>query len=146
MNHKLNIESPAVQSYLGILQAVITRMATNSTSCKTWCITLVSAILVVVADKSKPDYALIALIPIVLFTFLDSYYLGLERGFRDLYNKFIKRLHTNEATIEDTFIVSPGGGTFHILGLAFKSSLSISVWPFYGLLAGMLYFARTWVL
>ncbi len=40
---KVNFESGAVQSYLGILQGVINRMASNSAGCKTWCITLVSA-------------------------------------------------------------------------------------------------------
>lgn len=146
MGEKIDIESPAVQSYLGILQNVITRMASNSTSCKTWCITIVSAILVVVANKSKPDYALIALIPIILFTLLDSYYLGMERGFRDSYNSFIKKLHANNATIEDIFIVSPGGGGKHITYMAVKSMLSFSIWLFYGVLAVMLYATREWVL
>lgn len=142
----LNTESPSVQSYLTILQSVINRMASNSASCKTWCITLVSAILVVVADKTKPEYALIAIIPILLFFFLDAYYLGLERGFRDSYNEFIKKLHSGSAEVEDTFIVSPGGGTCHILGLTFNALYSISVWPFYGVLAIMVQVAKKWVL
>ena len=125
----LNADSPSVQSYLAILQGVISRMATNSASCKTWCITIVSAILVVVADKAKPDYALISLIPIILFLLLDSYYLGLERAFRDLYNSFIKKLHEDAAVVEDTFIVSPGGGTGHIISLALKSFFSILKQP-----------------
>jgi len=58
---KLPEESPSVQAHLGILQGVIERMASNSTSSKSWCITIVSAILVVVADKNKPDYAFLAL-------------------------------------------------------------------------------------
>jgi len=37
--------SQAVQSHLSIIQSVIQRMASNSTSSKAWCITLVSAIL-----------------------------------------------------------------------------------------------------
>jgi len=143
---QLNTESPSVQSYLSILQSVINRMASNSTSCKTWCITLVSAILVVVADKSKPDYALLAMIPTLLFFFLDAYYLGLERGFRDLYNKFIQKLHSGNAQIEDTFIVSPGGGTLHIIGLTFNGFYSMSVWPFYAVLICMVLVAKQWVL
>ncbi len=65
--------SQAVQAHLSITQAVIQRMAANSASCKAWCITLVSAILVIVADKGKPHYALIAVIPNVLFLVLDAY-------------------------------------------------------------------------
>ena len=88
--------SQAVQAHLSITQSVIQRMASNSTSCKTWCITLVSAILVVVADKGKPRYALIAVIPTVLFLVLDCYYLALERMFRRSYNSFIDKLHQGE--------------------------------------------------
>ncbi|MBV1929711.1 MAG: hypothetical protein KUG81_09410 [Gammaproteobacteria bacterium] len=142
----INPESAAVQSYLVILQGVISRMATNSSACKTWCITLVSAILVIVADKAKPEYALLALMPAVLFLLLDSYYLGLERGFRDLYNQFIKKLHSNTATLEDTFVVNPGGGTGHILLLSLKALFSVSVWPFYGLLSAMILVAKYYVL
>lgn len=87
----LNENSPSVQTHLGILQGVIERMAGNSTSAKAWCITLVSAILVVVADKNKPQYTLIAIIPTILFGALDIYYLALEKGFRNTYNEFVKR-------------------------------------------------------
>ena len=85
---KVNFESGAVQSYLVILQGVINRMASNSAGCKTWCITIVSAIVVIIADKSNPVYVWVSLVPILLFLFLDSYYLGLEQRFRDSYNTF----------------------------------------------------------
>ena len=68
---KVSFDSPSVQSYLTILQSVISRMATNSTSCKTWCVSLVSAIIVIVADKGKPNYVWISIVPIVLFPLLD---------------------------------------------------------------------------
>ena len=54
-------ESPAIQAHLGIAQSVIQRMAANSASCKAWCIGLVSAILVVVADKNSPYDAIAAM-------------------------------------------------------------------------------------
>ena len=60
-------DSQAVQSHLGILQNVIQRMASNSSSAKAWCVTLVSAILVIIADKGKSEYALIAVMPTLLF-------------------------------------------------------------------------------
>ena len=58
----LSETSPSVHAHLSILQSVIQRMASNSTSCKTWFITVVSAILVIVADKGKPNFAFIALV------------------------------------------------------------------------------------
>ncbi len=91
-------DSAAVQAHLNIAQSVIQRMAANSAACKTWCITLVSAILVIVADKGKPHYALIGVIPTILFLVLDSYYLALEKMLRHSYNNFIEKLHTGEVS------------------------------------------------
>lgn len=142
----VNFESGAVQSYLGILQGVINRMASNSAGCKTWCITLVSAIIVVIADKSNTSYVWVALVPISLFLFLDAHYLGLEQRFRDSYNAFIKKLHSGEARIEDVFIVNPGGGFWITISSTFKAALSLSVWPFYGLLVVMLGIVHRYVL
>jgi len=133
---KVNFESGSVQSYLEILQCVINRMASNSASCKTWCITIVSAIVVIIADKSNPVYVWVSLVPI--FLFLDSYYLGLEQRFRDSYNTIIRRLHTGVAEIEDVFIVNPGGGSWLTLKSTLKAAFSLSFWPFYSLLLVML--------
>jgi carbon starvation protein CstA len=118
----LNLDSPSVQSYLGILQGVITRMATNSANAKAWCVALVSAIVVIIADKGRPEYVWISCVPIVLFFALDAYYLGLERLFRDVYNGFVRKLHEGTAT-----------GSF-------------SIWPFYLLLIIMLLLVKAWVL
>ncbi len=139
------IDSPSVQSYLSILQGVITRMASNSASAKSWCVALVSAIVVIIADKGNPAYVWISLVPIVLFFFLDAYYLGLERLFRDVYNGFIHKLHTSTATIEDLFVIDPGD-TGAVLRSAAKATLSLSIWPFYGLLVVMLLLVKCWVL
>ncbi len=141
----IEIDSPAVQSYLTILQGVINRMAANSSSCKTWCVALVSAIVMVVADKAKPEYVAIAIVPLLLFLFLDSYYLGLEKRFRDRYNDFIRKLHSGEATVEDLFIVTPGQGASVFAKATAAALISLSVWPFYGLLAGMLLALRFWL-
>ena len=139
-------DSPSVHSYLSILQSVIGRMAANSVSCKTWCITIVSAILVVVADKTNPSYVWIAAIPIVLFFGLDSYYLGLERLFCEQYNAFIRKLHLNSASIEDVFIVNPGAGTMKLLGATIRAAMSVSVYPFYLVLLAMVEVARRIIL
>ena len=135
---KIDIESGAVQSYLGILQSVINRMASNSAGCKTWCITIVSAIIVLISDKSNPIYVWVSVVPILLFLFLDSYYLGLEQRFRDSYNTFINKLHTGTAKIDDVFIVNTGEGLCLTLESTLKAALSPSVWPFYTLLLGMI--------
>jgi len=139
----LSEASPSVQTHLGILQGVIERMASNSASTKAWCITIVSAILVVVADKNKPDYALLALIPTLLFIALDSYYLAMEKGFRDSYKTFVKRIHDRTLCPGDLFSVQPIGNP---TALQWKALRSFSVWGFYLVLAGLVLLARTFVL
>ena len=131
--------SPSVQTHLGIIQGVIQRMATNSTACKTWCITIVSAILVIVADKGKPDFAWIAIFPTLLFSFLDAYYLALEKGFRNSYNKFIQKLHTGCLSTEDLYSISPTG---KINNLQIDSLKSLSVWGFYGSITALVAITR----
>ena len=68
---------PAVNTYIDMLQSVITRMAKNSAACKSWAIPLVTAILLLALEKgivpTKTAY-----IPLCLFYLLDCYYLGLE--------------------------------------------------------------------
>jgi hypothetical protein len=138
----INLESPSVRTYLNILQGVINRMATNSASSKTWCIALVSAIIVVLADQGKADYVWISVIPVTLFFLLDAYYLGLEKRFRALYDEFIQKLHTDSAKVEDVYIVTPGAGVRTTISSTIGGCLSFSVWGFYGLLALMLVLLR----
>jgi len=145
MNNQNEIreDSQSVQSHLGILQNVIQRMSLNSSSSKAWCITLVSAILVIVADKGKPHYALIAIIPTILFFVLDTYYLALEKGLRNSYNHFILKLHDREITKDDLFAVKPKG---KMTKLFLESVISFSVWPFYLTLLFMIYITKILVL
>lgn len=143
---KVSFDSPSVSSYLTILQTVIARMATNSASCKTWCVTLTSAIVVIIADKGKPSYVWISVIPMALFLLLDAYYLALERQFRSVYNDFIRKLHFGTATVEDVFFVAPRSGVSATSLNIIKASGSFSVWPFYTLLALMLLVVRVWIL
>lgn len=139
----LSEASPSVQAHLQIMQSVINRMATNSTSCKAWCIALVSAILVIVADKDKPTFAYIALLPTFLFMALDAYYLALEKSFRTSYNDFVRKVHTGAAFPDDLFAVQPKGSrTAHQCA----ALASFSVWGFYGALAALLEVARRLVL
>lgn len=139
----LSETSPSVQAHLGILQSVIQRMASNSTSCKTWCITVVSAILVIVADKGKPNFAFIALVPTLLFLALDAYYLAMEKAFRASYADFVKKLHSGVAKAEDLYAVTPlGSYSKH----QFEALKSFSVWGFYTTLFVLIELARSVVL
>ena len=72
--------------HLEFIQSTITRMNQNSFQIKGWMITLVSALLALYASSEKVVYILIAIVPAVVFWFLDAYYLQQERRFRGVYN------------------------------------------------------------
>lgn len=71
--------------HLKMLQAVITRMAGNSFQVKTWCITLTSALLAL-SSKDARHMVFVAYLPVLIFWWLDAYFLHQERLFRELYD------------------------------------------------------------
>lgn len=137
-NQPINHESDAVQTHLTIMQGIIQRMADNSRSCKVWCVTLVAAVLVLVARTEEPQYALIALVPTLLFLVLDSYYLALERAFIKSQNAFVSKLHKGELEPGDVYRVTPKGMG---LPLVVRCLGSVSIWLFYPLVAATILLA-----
>ena len=75
-------ENSAVQAHNNMLQKIITRMGANSANCKTWAITILVALSILVADGKISTDKWICYIPIVLFFFLDCFYLGIERIYK----------------------------------------------------------------
>ena len=120
--------SEAVRTHLTILQDVIRRMVGNSASCKNWCILLVAAILVLAARTGAPAFALLALIPALMFLFLDAYYLALEQAFRRSYDAFVDKLHAGAVALPDLYVVKPGRPVGRQMLVSLRST---SVWPFY---------------
>lgn len=90
------------------VQSVITRMNTNSFHLKGLMITLVSAFLGVFASSSdiSVNFLLIPIPLVVLFWFLDAYYLQLERQFRGIYND-ICDLNTEPKKTTQVFQMNP---------------------------------------
>ncbi len=72
--------------HLEFIQSTITRMNQNSFQIKGWMITIVSALLALYARSEKKLYIFIAIVPAIVFWFLDAYYLQQERRFRGVYN------------------------------------------------------------
>ena len=135
----LNPDSPAVQAHLTILQGIIQRMADNSRACKTWCLTLVSAVLILVARQGASDLLLLAGVPLLLFLLLDTYYLALERRFRRSYAAFVAKVHAGAVGVGDLYAVRPSGS---LVGEWAKCLLSVAIWPFYVLLIVLILLAR----
>ena len=72
--------------HLEFIQTIITRMNTNSFQLKGWTITIVAALLALFASTKNELFILVSLLPIIVFWFLDTYYLMQERKFQGLYN------------------------------------------------------------
>jgi hypothetical protein len=83
-------DNPAVTAHISLLQGIINRLANNSVSCKTWCLTLVGALLSLAGATRAPAIVAFALVPVVVFGFLDTMYLAQERAYRNLYTTVVK--------------------------------------------------------
>lgn len=73
--------------HLEMIQAVINRMASNSFALKGWAVSLVAGIFVLAGKNTDKLYFLVAYVPIIVFWWLDAYYLLQERLYRSLYDK-----------------------------------------------------------
>ena len=138
----ITFENSSTQNYLDTLQSIIARMETNSTSCKKWCITIISAIAILSAQGDNDDYIAIAYLPMLLFLFLDAYYLGLRRGFIRDYNAFVAKIKKQQATTDDLYIIATPSGIYALARGIIKAICSLTIWPFYGLLFVMLHIAK----
>lgn len=125
-------DNPAVTAHISLLQGIINRLATSSASCKTWCITLVAALVSLAGATRIPAIVAVALVPVVIFGFLDSMYLAQERAYRVLYGVIVGKVRDGTYSLADAFEakapLTPGG--------CFKAFWSWAVFPLYlGLLS-----------
>lgn len=135
-------ESQAILKHIDMYQGIINRMAANSLECKKWAIGLVSAILVLVAEKGVTQAAALTVVPAVLFWFLDAYYLALEKQFRAAYGTFIKNLHSGALQPSELYKVHTTG---KLPQTFLDSLLSWAVWPFYLGMLGLVALAKWWI-
>ena len=122
------MESP--RHYISLLQENINRMASNSTNCKTWMITIVCAMIALqfANDVIKP-YLWITLVPTILFCLLDAYYLGQEKRFRDIESDFVKKVKSGLDYSDDLY--SFDCGLSKPLCYFWKGLKSASTWLIY---------------
>lgn len=93
--------------FIGLLHDTINRMANNSANCKNWFMAVVAAVIAFVANNPESADVLWVLVLIdLLFYGLDSYYLQLEKNFRDIECNFVQALKysTEDRTMVDTLL------------------------------------------
>ena len=84
--NRLSYDMEERLAYLQMVQAVITRMASNSFLIKGWSITLVAALFALAAGGTNPLFVYVAYFPAFMFWALDAYFLRQERLFRKLWD------------------------------------------------------------
>jgi hypothetical protein len=128
------VEAAITQTHITTLQNIISRLSNYSMNCKTWAVTIVSALCVIIFDPQKVTYFYVVIIPIILFWLFDCYYLGLEKVFRIIYNDFLKNIRDDTTSIYDDIQFSVKRKR---LINFFKAMSSTSTTPLYGILAGI---------
>jgi hypothetical protein len=121
-------DNPAVTTHINLLQGIINRLAGNSSSCKTWCLALVSALLSLSGATHNPAVASAALVPVVIFGFVDTMYLAQEKAYRELYGRIVGNVQGKIYCLGDTFNATAN----RTLGHFFAALVSWSIWPIYG--------------
>lgn len=87
--------------YLEMIQSIMTRMSANSFMLKGWAVTLAAGIFALASREMNKTFFLIAYVPIIVFWFLDAYYLQIERQYKHLFALAAKRSpETIDFTIE----------------------------------------------
>lgn len=114
--------------YLQFLQNNISRMNTNSTQVKTWCMAIVAALLAIFAETKNCLFLLICFIPVILFCILDAQYLQQEHKFVGMYNDYIN----GKENRPDVYAMPMKSYAKELKGF-FKALFSWSVFPVYGL-------------
>ena len=111
--------------HLEFIQAVVSRMATNSFLFKGWAITIATALAGFAAVDTKAALLAIALVTTVMFWALDGYYLWLERGFVDLYKVVAAK---DESEIDFSMAIDKARAAQRW----FATCLRPHLWVFYG--------------
>ena len=134
-----------VRKHLDFIQAIVTRMSAASSTAKGWLLPVVTATYGYALTKHAESVALLGLLAVVLFMFLDAHYLRQEQAYRKLYDAVARRTRDVplfSLNVADAYDPHPGPGTgWERLraGLnrwfpGWRVWLSWSIAPFYGAL------------
>src|SRR5262249_567854 len=125
-------DNPAVTAHINLLQGIINRLASNSSSCKTWCLSLVGALIGLTGATHNAAIVTFALVPGVIFGGVATAYLAQERAYRLLYSQVLGKVQARTYELADTF----NARTALTFGGFFRALRSWSIWPVYGGLVG----------
>lgn len=118
-------------AWLQMIQAVISRMSGYGFMLKGWGLTIVAALLALaVGDAKNSDFALLAVLPVLIFWVLDGWFLQTETRFRNLYDWARK-----QSAIAQQFDINPHNTQMVKIKSLSAYVFSRTLWPFWGVLA-----------
>ncbi|WP_155768274.1 hypothetical protein [Burkholderia vietnamiensis] len=113
-------------AHLGFIQGTINRMAGNVFLVKGWSVALAAAMTALTSDSKFGSY--IAIVPIMLFWWLDAYYIQQEKLFRELFRMVsTSGAPTVDFSMDTTTVQDRVASKFRIMW-------SCTVFPFYFLI------------
>jgi hypothetical protein len=123
---------------IDLIQGIINRMANNSFLLKGWLVSLIAVILALTKDTIVSTdlsyFNLILLLPVIVFWYLDAFFLHKERCYRKLYEWVI--VNRNKST-ENSYDLNYKRFEKDVKS-EFKIMFSKTLLPFYGLIVGIL--------
>lgn len=87
------------RQHLIFIEDTISRMSSNSFLTRGWAVTILTALFTLYGSCQNKNVLFVILGISVVFWIIDSYYLMLERGYRDLYDK-VRKQKPSEITYE----------------------------------------------
>jgi hypothetical protein len=106
-NVNAELQQNALHFHLTTLQNIITRMANNSFAVRNWAITFVAGGVALLVQSGQRKAALLLLPAVLLFTWLDAYYVYAERQFRQQYDAAVGRAQGKAVESADLYLVQP---------------------------------------
>jgi len=114
------VDKEYILKEVSLIQDIIKRMASNSFMIKAWTVTLVVVTLLLKGDNDK---IFVAFIPLLVFWFLDAYYLWQERIYRELYKWVIANRQNTDEKLLDMNAVRFKDKVQPIIGVMFSVTL-----------------------
>jgi hypothetical protein len=123
---------------IDLIQGIITRMANNSFLLKGWLVSLIAVVLALtnetIVATQLSYFNLILLLPVIVFWYLDAFFLHKETCYRKLYEWVIdNREKTTEYSYDLNYKRFEKG-----VQTEFQIMFSKTLWPFYGLIVAVL--------
>lgn len=121
----------AFHKELDLIQDCIKRMASNSFLIKGWTITYIGGILALFNGKlSVLLLAVIILLGVTAFWYLDAFFLQTERAYREMYKEVV--LLRSKGNFDNQYNLDPNPYKKRV-GSRIDTALAKTLWPLYGI-------------